>query len=357
MARLADRTGPTQAISAARLLLALTVLLPALFLVSCGKPSDRHGRTAPTPAVLRVGAFPNLTHAPALVGLGSGIFAGELAPTRLEWRFFNAGPQVVEAVFAGELDLAYVGPGPALNGYLRSKGHALRIVSGVARGGAALVVRGGIHWTDPADLVGRKIATPGHGNTQDQALRWWIRQHGRKSVDEGGQVAVMPVPNSELINLFRSGEIDGAWTVEPWVSRLVQEAGGRVLLDESAIWPDMEYATTVLIVRSAFAAEQPDLLGRWVAAQDRVMELITADPDSARRTVQRELARLNGKALPDSVLELAWGRIRFGSELPVASILEGGRRARALGFLAVDPPPAESLLVSPGRPGGEAPPP
>lgn len=328
------------------------LLVACAALVACGAPKSPPAASS-SAAVLRVGALPNLTHAPALIGIETGLFERECTPTRLEWRFFNAGPEVIEALFAGELDVAYVGPGPALNGYLRSKGAALRIAGGVATGGAALVARGGAGWSDPARLAGRRIATPGYGNTQDQALRWWLRQHGEKSIEEGGRVAVTPVPNSEQINLFRTGELDGAWSVEPWVSRLIHEAGGRVLMEESALWPDSIYPTTVLVVRTAFAAREPALLRRWLAAQDRVMTLIAADPDSARRSVNRELARLNGKALPESTLASAWGRIRFSTDLPVEAILEGGRRARALGFLSVDPPPAESLLAFPARAAAE----
>ncbi|HEX6014842.1 MAG TPA: ABC transporter substrate-binding protein, partial [Geminicoccaceae bacterium] len=200
---------------------------------------------------LRLGYFANLTHAPALIGVQEGLFAEELGDTTLTTQVFNAGPDVVEAIFAGALDASYIGPSPTINAYGQSEGDAVRIIAGAASGGAQLVVREGIE--SPDDLKGTTLATPQLGNTQDVALRTWLTEEGlENSIEGGGDVTIAPTPNADTLNLFKAGEIDGAWLPEPWASRLVIEAGASVLVDERDLWPDGEFVTTHLIVRTEF---------------------------------------------------------------------------------------------------------
>lgn len=313
-------------------------------LAGCGGSATSRKALIERPASIRVGTMPNLTHAPALVGRGTGRLAAAVAPTPVEWRFFNSGPSMIEALFAGELDLLYIGPSPAVNGFVRSKGDAVRIVAGVTNGGAALVARKDSGWTRPEDLAGKRIGTPGFGNTQDISVRWFARQQGLKTEEEGGTVKVMPMTNPDMIDLMKSGQIDGAWTVEPWVSRLVTETGATLLLDEAGQWPDSRYATTVLVVAPRFARAYPALLEAWRLAQASVIETMKAEPDTAMAVVNRALLEFNHKALPEALLRGAWARLQFDSALPRKAVEAGAERAQALGFLEADP-----VTVAPGQ--------
>ena len=223
--------------------LLLTLVLAAL--AAC--------RPARDPNEVRLGYAPNLTHAQALVGLARGDFERALPrPYRLAATPFNAGPAMVEALFAGELDMAYLGPIPAINGFVQSQGRALRIVSGSASGGSGLVVRKGSGISREKDLAGRAIAVPQFGGTQDVALRSFLARRGLKTTERGGTVRVLAVPNSETLTLFKKGQLDAAMVPEPWIERLVQEAGGRLFVDERTLWPKGRYATTVIVARRAF---------------------------------------------------------------------------------------------------------
>src|SRR5437016_4683559 len=199
--------------------------------------------------VIRVGAFPNITHPQAMVGKANGYFEKAMGPNvKIDWKSFNAGPSAIEALFAGAIDMTYVGPNPTISGYVRSQGEALRVVAGSASGGAALVVRAdsGIH--KPEDFHGKKIASPQLGNTQDVALRAWLKAHGMKSQDKGGDVQVVPLANPDQLTLFLKKELDAAWAPEPWATRLIREGNGRLFLDERDLWPQGQFVTTHLIV-------------------------------------------------------------------------------------------------------------
>jgi NitT/TauT family transport system substrate-binding protein len=218
-----------------------------------------------TPVVVHVGYFPNITHSQALVGKATGKFeAGLGANAKVDWKEFNAGPSVIEALFAGALDLAYVGPNPAIAGYIRSKGAALRVIAGATSGGAALVVRPAAGIQSPKDFHGKRIATPQLGNTQDVALRAWLQANGLQVREKGGDVQVIPIANPDQLTLFLKGEIDGAWAPEPWASRLVHAANGRIYLDERDLWPNGKFATALLIARADFLREHPDVVKAWL---------------------------------------------------------------------------------------------
>src|SRR4051812_13183287 len=227
-----------------RALAVLAAVPLALGLAACGGTSSADdSASGGAPAELRLGYFANVTHAAALIGVQQGFFADELGTTKLSTQVFNAGPDEVEALFAGALDAAYIGPSPTINAYGQSDGDAIRIISGAASGGAQLVVRDGID--SPADLQGTTLASPQLGNTQDVALRTWLTAQGLdNSVDGGGDVTVEPTPNSEIPNLFQAGELDGAWVPEPYASTLVLKAGGHVLVNEKDLWPGGQFVTT-----------------------------------------------------------------------------------------------------------------
>ncbi len=244
---------------------------------------------------VRLGYFATVTHAPALVGLERGFFADELGETELTTQVFGAGPAAIEALDAGAIDAAFVGPNPAISAYLRSDGASLRIVSGAASGGAQLVVRDGIDV--PGDLVGATLASPQLGGTQDVALRTWLAEEGLESrLRGGGDVTITPTSSALTLQLFREGTIDGAWLPEPWASRLVVDAGAHVLVDERELWPGGQFPTTYLVVSTRFLAEHPDDRPGARERDGGVGRLDHGEPRRGRRPGQRLARRPDGHA-------------------------------------------------------------
>jgi NitT/TauT family transport system substrate-binding protein len=302
--------------------LALLVAAPLLAtLAACGGSSAADdSASGGAPSELRLGYFANVTHAAALIGVQQGFFADELGDTKLSTQVFNAGPDEVEALFAGGLDAAYIGPSPTINAYGQSDGDAIRIIAGAASGGAQLVVRDGIN--TPADLEGTTLASPQLGNTQDVALRTWLTKQGLKnSVDGGGDVTVTPTANADVPNLFDSGELDGAWVPEPTASLLVLEHKGHVLVDEKDLWPQGQFVTTQLIVRTEFLEKDPDAVAALLRGHVKAVEFAQNDPDGAKKAVNAALDAAGGKSLKDPVLERAWGELTVTYD-PIASALE-----------------------------------
>jgi len=296
------------------------------------------------PPVLRAGHFPNITHAQALVGQATGRFQEALGDAaRVEWKVFNAGPSTIEAMFAGELDVAYIGPNPAITGYVRSHGEALRIVAGACSGGAALVVRSDVPVATAADFAGRSLATPQIGNTQDVAARHWLLDHGLDWVERGGAVRVLPLANPDQLTLFLKKELDAAWTVEPWVSRLLLEGGGRVFLDEGSLWPEGRYVTTHLIVAKRFLDEHPDLVRVWIGEHVAITEWINAHRDEAVSIINAEIAVETGRSLPEKVIRIAFERLTLTDDPVRSSLLESARRAFDLGFLGSEKPDLKGI--------------
>ena len=306
-----------------------------LLLVSCGgEPPAAPG----APRAIRVGYFPNVTHSQALVGLARGDFQRALGDgVTIEATTFNAGPSVIEALFGGEIDLAYIGPNPAINGYVQSKGEALRIVAGATSGGAALVVRRDAGIRLAADFAGKKIASPQLGNTQDVALRAWLVAHRLAPREKGGTVDVVPTQNPQILDLFRRGDIDGAWVPEPWASRLVVDGGGEILVDERTLWPGGDFVTAHVIVSTKFLRENPDLVRRWLDAHVAVTAWELAHPGEAKAILNEEIAKLTGKKLPDAVLAQAWERMRPTWDPIAPSLLASADAAHAAGYLRDKP--------------------
>ncbi len=269
-------------------------------------------------AELRLGFFPNVTHATALYGIGSGTFTRALGGTRLTPQVFNAGPAAVEALFAGGLDAAYVGPNPAVNAFVKGRG-AVRIVAGATSGGAALVVRAGIGSAE--QLRGRRIASPQTGGTQDVALRTWLAEHGYAvDVRGGGDVTIVAQENGQTLRTFASGEVDAAWLPEPWVSRLVLEAGGRVLVDERDLWPGGQFVTTHLVVRTQYLADHPQTVEALLRGEVEANRHLREDGGRAHDVVNRELGELTGAPLAPPALERAFRSIEV-TEDPLATTL------------------------------------
>lgn len=298
----------------------VVVSLPAFVLATACARGDTPATPQGPAATLRLGYFANLTHAPAIVGLDKGFIPQALGRTTLQPQIFDAGPAAVEALFAGALDAAYIGPNPAINAFGQSDGEAIRIIAGATSGGAQLVVRPGI--ADARDLKGATLATPQLGNTQDVALRAWLTGHGlRNSVQGGGDVTISPTRNADTLQLFKAGRIDGAWVPEPWASRLVQEAGARVLVDEKDLWPGGRFVTTHLIVRTEFLQQHPETVEALLRGHVEAVQWINRHPAEARTLVNNGLAARTGKPLQPAVLDRAWANLTVTVD-PVASSLQ-----------------------------------
>lgn len=278
---------------------------------------------------LRIGHFPNMTHAQPLVGRAQGIFEKKIG-TPIDWKVFNAGPSEMEALLAGQLDIAYVGPNPAVNAFLRSKGKSLKVIAGAASGGASLVIPFSSKAVTAKDFKGKRIASPELGNTQDVALRNWLKGGG---VIPGKDVNVIPIRNADILMLFQQGKLDGAWVPEPWVTRLIREGGGRILLDERKLWKDGKFPTTVVVVRTAYLAKNRDLVARFLAAHVEVTEWIGKNPEAARKQLNEQLARIVGKPFAPQLLDEAFGRVSITYDPLESQLLTSARWAAELGYL------------------------
>ncbi len=297
-------------------------------------------RRKPTDATtLRLGSFPNLTHAPAITGISSGRFAQALGPTRLVTHSFNAGPAAIEALMAGALDATFVGPIPAAAGFVRSHGRALEVVSGAASGGTSFVVRRGANIRGPADLRGKRLAAPQIGNTQDVALRHYLSAHGLAPSERGGDVQLTAIENANILTLFHQGGLDGAWVPEPWASRLVLEADGVVLIDERDLWPNRAFAITLLVVRQAYLRDAPAPVDRLVDAAAREVRWIREHDAEARLAVSRRAVGADRTpARPPTSSSPSWPRIDFTADALRPTVETAARRAHALGMF-----PSEDL--------------
>jgi len=306
-----------------------------LVLGACGgQPSPPTGNAL----ILRMGYFPNITHSQALIGLARGDFQQALgADVTIQPTVFNAGPSVIEALFAKQIDLAYIGPNPAINGYVQSKGEALRIVAGATSGGAALVLRAEVNAQAPSDLAGKRLASPQLGNTQDVALRSYLLEHGLLPVEQGGDVQIIPTQNPQILDLFKSGEIDGAWAPEPWASRLVVEGGGKIFVDERDLWPDGDFTTACIIVSTEFLRDHPEAVRAWLTAHVEVTQWELANPAEAQILLNAEIEKLAGKKLREEVLAQAWSRLRPTWEPLSDSLVASADAAYAAGFLKEQP--------------------
>lgn len=283
--------------------------------------------------VLRVGHFPNITHIQGLVAhqltrTGKGWFEDRLGPgVKIEWYVYNAGPSAMEAVFAKSIDLTYVGPNPAINAYFKSNGDEGHIIGGAVNGGSALVVQADSTLKTAADFHGKKIGTPQFGNTQDVAARAWLIAGGLRIRQTGGDARVLPTANPDQLSLFRQKQLDAVWTVEPWVSRLVHEAGGKVLVD------DREAITTVLVARSGFVTEHRELVRKFAAAHRELTEWIKAHPAEAQQIALNELESEMRAKIPAELIKSSWDRVVLTSDVSLDALKRFIASAQSVGFL------------------------
>ncbi len=341
---------------------ALVGLIAVTGLTACGSSSDSKtsGGTAATsasaPKDVRLGYFPNVTHAVPIVADAEGFYTKHLGATALKVSTFNAGPAAMEALKSGAIDATYVGPGPATSAYLNSGGQAIRVVAGAALGGSALVVDSSI--TSPEQLRGKKIATPQLGNTQDIALRFYLKEKGfTTDLQGGGDVTVTPQDNSTILDSFGQKAINGAWVPEPYVTRLVA-LGGHVLVDEKTLWPGGKFPTTVLAVNPTFLADHPDTVKALLEGQLDAEAFIASSTAKAQKDVGDVIAKVSGKALAPEVIASAWKNLEFTNDPAASAIATGADHAFAVGILTTKPDLAKlvdltllnSVLQAAGRP-------
>ncbi|EGX54655.1 putative ABC-type sulfate transporter substrate-binding protein [Streptomyces zinciresistens K42] len=347
-------------------LLAATAALP-LLLTACGYGAQSTDDGKETKAAagaeklsadeVRIGYFPNLTHATALVGVQEGLLQKELGATTIKSSTFNAGPSEIEALNSGSIDIGWIGPSPSINGYTKAAGENLQIISGSASGGVKLVVNPK-KIKSVGDVKGKKIATPQLGNTQDVALLNWISGQGWKVDAQSGRgdVSVVRTDNKITPDAYRSGSIDGAWVPEPTASKLVAE-GGKVLLDESDLWPDKKFVITNIIVSQKFLKEHPDVVEAVLRGSVKTNAWIGANPDKAKASANKALEKLSGKALPAEVIDPAWKSIAFLDDPLAATLRTEADNAVKAGLLEkpalqgiYDLRPLNKVLKAEGRP-------
>jgi NitT/TauT family transport system substrate-binding protein len=293
---------------------------------------------------IRVGAFPNITHAQAMVGKANGFFEKAMGPqVKIQWTSFNAGPAAIEALFAGVIDMTYVGPNPAINGYVRSNGEALRVVAGAASGGASLIVRNDSGINNPQDFHGKRVASPQFGNTQDVALRNWLKRNGLKTNDKGGDVRIVPMANPDQLTLFLKKDLDAAWAPEPWATRLIHEGNGRQFVDERSLWPNGQFVIGLLVVNTKFLNAHPDLVKNWIRANVDLTDWINAHPADAKKLLNEQIQRETGKAFSPQILGEAFSRMQVTYDPLHTALNTAAQQAFEDGFLGRQMPDLSHL--------------
>ena len=283
---------------------------------------------------LRIGYFPNITHAQAVIGLNDGDFQKVLGDNvTVETVKFNAGPSAIESLLADRIDATYIGPNPAINGYLLTDGKDLRVVSGAASGGASFIVRNDSGIETVNDLGGKKFASPQLGNTQDVALRKYLIDNGYNTIENGGNVTVLPIANADILTAFLKKEIDGAWVPEPWATRLVQEAGGKVLVDEKSLWPDGKFVTANLIVRTDYLEKNPDVIKKLLEAHVDETLKINNDTAAAAKEFNTQLKKLTGQEISENVLDKAFSNLELTYDPLKLTLFKSANDAYDLGFI------------------------
>lgn len=286
---------------------------------------------------VRIANFPNITHSQALVGRANGQFQKALGESNvIEWKTFNAGPAEIEALFAGEVDIGYIGPGPAINGYTKSKGD-LQIIAGATDAGAILVTRKDLVLKNVSELSGKRIAVPQFGNTQDLSLRHILQENGLKDTTKGGTVEVRQADNPDIKTLLEKGEIDAALVPEPWGARLVSEVKANILLDDKQVWRDGNYTTAVVVARTEFIKDHPDLIEKFLRTHVELTEYINKNPDQGKEIINAQIKELTGKALAKDVLDAAFQRLKVTNDPEKDSVVDFVKLSVEAGFIKSAP--------------------
>jgi len=283
---------------------------------------------------IRVAFFPSIVHAVPIVGVENNIFQENLdEEVEIDVKIFDSGPQVIESLFSNSIDIAYVGPGPVINGYLKSDGNALKILAGAADGGASLVAHKESGLDSIANFDGKRIAAPQISNTQDVSLRHYLSSNGLKPVEAGGTVYVLNISNPDIYTLFAKGDIDGAWVPEPWATMLVQELDGIRIFNESQFWPDEEFSSVLLIARTDFVKNNPVVVQNWIESNEKTVQWINNNPEQTKKIYSEFLTNYMGKTLPDEIIDESFSNLIITSNPLKNSVYTFAERADSLGYL------------------------
>jgi len=286
---------------------------------------------------VRVGYFPNITHSQALVGRELGTFQKAVgAENKIDWKLFNAGPSEIEALFAGAIDIGYIGPGPAINGYAKSKGD-LQIIAGATDAGAIFVSRKGLVIKNLKDLSGKKIAVPQFGNTQDLTLRSILTANGLKDKTKGGTVEISQAANADILTLLQKGDIDAALVPEPWGSRLIKDANANIILDYKDVFRDGKYTTAVVVVRTEFLKNHPQIVENFIKNHVETTDYINKNPEEAKKIVNKQITELTKKAIATDVLDAAFKRLTVTNDPEKDSVFDFVKSSVKEGFLKTEP--------------------
>jgi len=286
---------------------------------------------------IRVAFFPSIGHIIPIVGLEEKIFEKGIGEEKqIETKLFDSGPQVIESIFSGSIDVAYVGPGPIINGFLKSDGKDIKILSGAASGGASFIIQPNSGLESLENFDGKRIASPQISNSQDVSLRHYLESHGLKSVEKGGTVFVLNISNPDIYTLFAKGDIDGAWVPEPWATILVQELDGIRLFNEEKLWPNEEFASVLLIVRTEYLENNPETVQKWVESHEKTVTWINSNPDKSKSLFSSFLMDYMGKSLPTKIIDESFSNITITSDPIKNSVIIFAERADSLGYLGRD---------------------
>lgn len=289
--------------------------------------------------VFRLGYFPNITHAQAVIGVGNGDFQKALGENvELKTLTFNAGPSATEALLANQIDATYIGPNPTVNGYVVSDGKSVRVISGVASGGAVFIIRNDSGIESPKDFAGKKFASPQIGNTQDVALRKYLLDNGYKTKDKGGNVEILPVKNPDILTLFLKKELDGAWVPEPWGEKLIKEGNGKLFVDERTLWPNGKFVTADIVVNPEYLRNNPDVIKKFLEAHVTETQWINEHKEEALKTFNVELNKLTGQSIPEDQLQEAFSRLELTYDPLQQTLIKSADDAFEVGYLGKTKP-------------------
>ena len=283
---------------------------------------------------IRVAFFPSIVHAVPIIGIENQIFSNNLGDDmEIEIKVFDSGPQVIESIFSNSVDVAYVGPGPVINGFLKSDGNDLKILAGAANGGASFIIQKDSGLDSIENFSGKRVAAPQISNTQDVSLRHYLAENGLKSAEKGGDVFVLNISNPDIYTLFAKGDIDGAWVPEPWATMLVQDLNGVRIFDESQFWPEGQFSSVLLIGRTDFVEKNPEIIKNWIESNEKTVQWINANPTKTKQVYSQFLKDYMGKTLSDEIIDESFSNLVITSDPLKKSVHTFAERADSLGYL------------------------
>jgi len=309
--------------------LGIGAIIAIAVITSLGNSSDQANQDK-----VRVAFFPSIGHAVPIVGIENGIFQRGIGDQiKIETKLFDSGPQVIESIFARSIDVAYVGPGPVINGFLKSHGNDIKILAGAASGGASFIIQPDSGLDSIENFDGKRIASPQISNSQDVSLRYYLASNDLKPIEKGGTVFVLNISNPDIYTLFAKGEIDGAWVPEPWATMLVQELNGVRLFNEEKLWPNEEFASVLLIARTDYLENNPELVKNWLKSHKETVVWINSNTDESKSIFEIFLKKYMGKSLPTKVIDESFSNLTITSDPIKNSVLTFAERADSLGYL------------------------